>query len=73
MALASSTSAGVRTVTASNTWRFRLVCAGEVMQARGASAWVLCGYWGVHWSAAEGRGRLDDGDQEMVVPRSSLT
>ena len=73
MALASSSSAGVRTVTASNTWRFRLVCVGEVMQARGVSAWVLCGHWGVRLCAVEGKGRLDDSDQEVVVPRSSLT
>ena len=63
-----STFAGARAGTASNTCVFALSRASEGVQARGASAWVLCGYWGVRWCAAEGKGRLDDGDHKVVVP-----
>ena len=41
--------AGARPVPRTNTCVSALVRAGEGVQARGASAWVLCGYWGVRW------------------------
>ena len=50
-----------------NTCVFTLSRAGEGVQTRGTSVRWLCGHLGVHWDAAEGKRRLNDGDHKVAA------